>query len=113
LGTGAILEVLAYILDIKPIVFPASQTTRIFVLDIVLVHLLPKLEPRSFDYIDVFVVVMGFQMEEMTKKILVGLDAKECFSQLNKNGNMQDRVEWKYARYSWDSDGGSDTTVVQ
>ena len=86
------MEVLAYILDIKPIVFPASQTTRIFVLDIVLVHLLPKLEPRSSDYIDVFVVVMGFQMEEMTKKILVGLDAKECFSQLNKNGNMQDTV---------------------
>ena len=55
------MEVLAYILDIKPIVFPASQTTRIFVLDIVLVHLLPKLEPTSCDYIDVFVVVMGFR----------------------------------------------------
>jgi hypothetical protein len=61
--------------NIKPTIFPTRRTTRELVLDVFLVHPLPKLKAGPTDYSDVLFTGLRFQMKKIAEEIEVGFYA--------------------------------------
>ena len=51
-----------------------------------------QLQTRTPHYIYFGFTGMGFQVEEVMEKIKMGFDPQKSFTEMNKNGNVKDRI---------------------
>ena len=51
-----------------------------------------ELQPSSPNYIYLRIIGMGFQMEEILKKIKVGLDPQKSLAKMDENRDVENRV---------------------
>lgn len=77
--------------DVDPLVLPARDVAREFVLDISVTDFLFLLDTDTSHYTWISKGGLGFQSEKIMKQIPLGFNSQESFTKMHKHGMMSDR----------------------
>jgi hypothetical protein len=78
--------------NIEPPLPSPRQTSWELVRDVILFHPLPQLQSDTTDFIHGTLARLWFEMEVVAKEVEAGFYPQEGFTEMNKNGNMENRI---------------------
>jgi hypothetical protein len=78
--------------NVEPLLPPPRQTSQEPVGDVLLFHPLPQLQSGTTDFIHGTLAGLWFEMEEVAEEVEVGFYPQEGFTEMNKDGNVENRI---------------------